>query len=111
MSNHHKEPNYMFIFYALAILTIVEVVLFKLPIAKILIAILLTGLALGKASLVAMYFMHLKFEKKTLALIAITPLLLCTLLVFALLPDHLSTPHKSATITVSQQSEKSEIHH
>jgi cytochrome c oxidase subunit 4 len=110
MANHHKEPNYMFIFYALAVLTAIEIGVFKLPIAKILIAILLVGLALSKAALVAMYFMHLRFEKRTLALIAITPLLLCVLLVFALLPDHISTPHKSAPATVSQQSE-SETHH
>lgn len=100
----------MFIFYALTVLTIIEVGVFKLPIAKVLIAILLVGLALSKASLVAMYFMHLKFERKTLALIAITPLLLCVLLVFALLPDHLATPHKSVTATTSQQETPVEHH-
>jgi hypothetical protein len=34
-----------------------------------------------------MYFMHLRFEKRTLALIALSPVALCVLLTFALLPD------------------------
>jgi len=44
-----------------------------------------------------MFFMHLKFEKATLALIAATPLILCTLLVFALLPDHNPKDHAPST--------------
>jgi cytochrome c oxidase subunit IV len=43
-----------------------------------------------------MYFMHLKFERVTLGLIAVTPLLLCVLLVFALMPDLTGTPHQTA---------------
>jgi hypothetical protein len=43
-----------------------------------------------------MYFMHLKFERTTLGLIAVTPLVLCVLLVFALLPDHTATPRQTA---------------
>jgi len=31
--------------------------------------------------------MHLKFETRTLGLVAVTPLLIATLLVFVLLPD------------------------
>jgi cytochrome c oxidase subunit IV len=54
------------------------------------------GLALSKASLVAMYYMHLKFERTTLGLIAVTPLLLCVLLVFALLPDHSAAPRQAS---------------
>jgi len=36
---------------------------------------------------VALFFMHLAVEKRTLAYIALTPAILCVLLVFALLPD------------------------
>jgi len=36
---------------------------------------------------VALFFMHLAVEKRTLAYIALTPAVLCVLLVFALLPD------------------------
>ena len=92
----HKQPNYIAIFWWLLALTIIEVGVIFMPIARVLIAILLVGLALSKAALVAMYFMHLKFERPTLGLIAMTPLLLCILLVFALLPDLSGTPQQAA---------------
>ena len=83
----HKHPNYMAIFWYLAILTVIELAVIYLPLAKFTIGVLLCALALGKAALVAMYFMHLKFEAKTLGWIAVTPLAIATLLVFVLLPD------------------------
>lgn len=84
----HPEPNYLGVIMVLAVLTAVEIAVVFMPLPKLIIGILLVGLALTKAIIVAMFFMHLKFEKKTLALIAATPLLLCALLMFALLPDH-----------------------
>jgi cytochrome c oxidase subunit 4 len=83
----HKHPNYMAIFWYLAILTVIELIVIYMPLAKFTIGVLLCSLALGKAALVAMYFMHLKFEAKTLGWIAVTPLAIATLLVFVLLPD------------------------
>ena len=86
--NGHKEhPKYMNIFYWLAALTAIEIAVAIPEYATVLKAILLIGLACGKAILVANYFMHLKFEKRTLAVIVITPFLICVLLVFALMPD------------------------
>ncbi len=58
----HKHPNYMTIFWWLAILTVIELAVIFLPLAKVTIGVLLVALALGKAALVAMYFMHLRFE-------------------------------------------------
>ena len=49
--------------------------------------ILLISLALSKAALVAMFFMHLRIEHRTLSLIAVTPLVLGALLVFLLSMD------------------------
>ena len=86
-TGEHKHPNYMAIFWYLAILTVVEIAVIYMPFAKFTIGVLLCALALGKASLVAMYFMHLKFETRTLGMVAVTPLLIATLLVFVLLPD------------------------
>ncbi|PYM96745.1 MAG: hypothetical protein DME04_00910 [Candidatus Rokuibacteriota bacterium] len=83
----HKHPNYMAIFWFLAILTVIEIALIYMPLAKFTIGVLLCALALGKAALVAMYFMHLRFETRTLGMIAIVPLLIATLLIFVLLPD------------------------
>jgi cytochrome c oxidase subunit 4 len=83
----HEEPNYMGVFLALFILTVVEVGVVFLPLAKLAIGAMLVIVAFVKAILVAAYFMHLKFENRTLAVIAATPIILCIGLLFALLPD------------------------
>ena len=87
MTEAHKQPNYIAIFWWLLALTILEVGVIFMPLSRMLIAILLVGMALSKASLVAMYFMHLKFERRTLGLIAVTPLAIAILLIFIILPD------------------------
>jgi cytochrome c oxidase subunit 4 len=84
---HDKHPNYMAIFWYLAILTVVEIAVIYLPFGKLTIGVLLCALAVTKAALVAMYFMHLRFETQTLGWIAVTPVAIATLLVFVLLPD------------------------
>ena len=93
----HAHPNYMMIFWWLLGLTIAELGAASIPvgpayphIAKVL---LLVGMALGKAALVGAYFMHLRFEKPTLSLIAITPLVICVFLLFMLFPDRLDKTH------------------
>jgi cytochrome c oxidase subunit IV len=98
MAGAHKHPNYMAIFWWLAILTVVEIGVVFLPFGKFVNGTLLCALALGKAALVAMYFMHLKFETRTLGLIAITPLVIATLLVFIILPDSFYVDHKTANV-------------
>lgn len=87
MATAHTEPNYIGVFWWLLALTIIEIAVIYMPIAKLIIVILLVGLALSKASLVALYFMHLKFERLTLGIIALTPLILCVFLILMLLPD------------------------
>ncbi|MFQ5802624.1 MAG: cytochrome C oxidase subunit IV family protein [Candidatus Methylomirabilales bacterium] len=98
MTAAHKTPNYMAIFWWLLVLTIMEIAVIYTPLVKMVIVILLVGLALSKASLVAMYFMHLRFEPRTLGVIALTPLILCVFLVFMLVPDLSAVPHKT-TVT------------
>jgi caa(3)-type oxidase subunit IV len=44
-------------------------------------------MAVSKAALVALYFMHLKFEVRTLGIIALTPMILCVFFLFMLMPD------------------------
>ena len=83
----HKHPNYMAIFWYLAVLTVVEIGVVFLPFGKFTNGVLLCALAVTKAAMVAMYFMHLRFETRTLGMIAVTPLAIATLLVFVLLPD------------------------
>ena len=83
----HKHPNYMAIFWWLAILTVIELAVVFMPFSKVTIAVLLCALALAKAGLVAAYFMHLRFETKTLTWIAVTPVVIAILLIFVLIPD------------------------
>jgi hypothetical protein len=40
--------------------------------------------------------MHLRFETRTLAYIALTPLAIAVLLLLVLIPDHRYMPHKTA---------------
>jgi cytochrome c oxidase subunit 4 len=98
MADSHAKhgPSYMTIFWYLAILTVVEIAVIFLPIAKTAIAVMLVSLASAKAAMVALYFMHLRLEVKTLGYIALTPVLIGTLLVLVLLPDSLRAPHQTA---------------
>ncbi len=87
MTTAHKEPNYMGVFWWLLALTVLEIAVIYMPVARMIIVILLVGFALSKAALVGLYFMHLRFERLTLSLIALTPLILCVFLILMLLPD------------------------
>jgi cytochrome c oxidase subunit 4 len=106
MSGTHQEPNYMAVFYSLAVLTALEIGVAYMRVLPLLVmGFLLIVLALTKAALVGMYFMHLKFEKRTLGIIAMTPLILCTLLIIALLPDLTGTRRHSEKVAVQVQEE------
>jgi cytochrome c oxidase subunit 4 len=83
----HAEPNYIAIWIYLALLTVLELGVAYAPIPKAAMIGGLIGLAFTKAVLVAMYFMHLRFERRTLAIIACIPILLITFLTIMLLPD------------------------
>jgi len=80
----HKHPPYLLIWVYLALLTAAELALaFELPIARNLKLVLLLGLAVWKALLVAMFFMHLKFERWNLRILFIIPLPLAAIFIFA----------------------------
>ncbi|MDE0033583.1 MAG: cytochrome C oxidase subunit IV family protein [Deltaproteobacteria bacterium] len=83
----HAEPNYLAVFGWLFVLTVIEVGVIFLPIPKLLIAASLVILAAVKASLVAIYFMHLKFERVVIWWIAVIPVILCVFLIFMLIPE------------------------
>jgi cytochrome c oxidase subunit IV len=82
----HAEPNYIAIFFYLAVLTMAELAVYAW-VPEIPKVAMLVALAWAKALLVAMYFMHLRFERRTLAVIALTPICLVTFLCFMLMPD------------------------
>lgn len=83
----HSHHNYIKIFVILSVLTVIEIGLTFLGLPKLLLAALLVFLAVWKAALVALHFMHLKIEKKTLTIVALVPFVLCVFLILMLLPD------------------------
>ena len=83
-----EKRRYLQVFGWLALLTALELGTVYLPIIKFVVVLILVILALTKAALVALYYMHLAVERRTLLTIAITPLILCAFLVFMLAPDH-----------------------
>ncbi|PON19327.1 hypothetical protein C2W62_03340 [Candidatus Entotheonella serta] len=95
MSEGH-HPAYGKIWWWLLILTILEVVAALYVVDPLSKGILLVGMALTKAILVALYFMHLRFETTTLLVIAFTPMIICAFLVFMLLPDLGAVVHQSS---------------
>jgi len=84
----HHTVNYYAIFAALVVLTIVTVLVafvrFSSEFVNLAISMLI---AATKATLVASFFMHLKFEGKLVRMIFFVPLVLCVLMIVALIPD------------------------
>jgi cytochrome c oxidase subunit 4 len=79
----HKKithPNYMGVWWWLLGLTVLEVAVLYLPIAKGYQILLLVFLAVTKALLVAMFFMHLKFERVMLIAAVLYPFALAIVL-------------------------------
>jgi len=78
----HQQPNYMAIFWWLFGLTVVEVSysVFTHP-PKVVLMTVLVGLAVIKATMVALFFMHLRFERKSLGIIFASTLILGLILV------------------------------
>jgi cytochrome c oxidase subunit 4 len=84
----HKHPNYVLIWVYLAVLTAVEVgVAFISHFSKTTLLIILLFLAIWKALLVALYFMHLKFERWNLRSIALIPIPLALILIIMVLQE------------------------
>jgi len=90
MATTHKHPPYILIWVYLAVLTAAELGLaFELPISRNMKLLLLMILAIWKALLVGMYFMHLKFEKWNLRLLAIVPIPLALIFIAAGMSEHI----------------------
>ena len=84
---HHAVPYYH-IFGILIALTIVTVLVafYRFPNELVNVLLALT-VASVKATFVARFFMHVKFEGKLIRLILLSPLVLCVILMAALIPD------------------------
>ena len=84
----HARPNYWAIWAYLLILTVVELGVAFLPWSKEVQIIILLGLAVWKAILVALFFMHLKWEGNRMRIFAIAPLPLTVIIVVAVLTEY-----------------------
>ena len=74
----------------LAVLTAAELGLaFELPISRNWKLVLLLFLAVWKAAMVGLYFMHLKFERWNLRVMALIPLPLAVIFILAGMSEHI----------------------
>ena len=92
MAEHEHSGNrlYLIVWFWLLAMTGVEIFLAyeKLPIHLML--GLLLGLSLVKAALIIAYFMHLRFEKRSMTLTLMPPLVICiVLMIIFSFPDGL----------------------
>ena len=71
-ADHRKD--YFRIFWVLLVLTLVEVAVSYTKLDKKLMSAIMIALALTKAAFVGLYYMHLKYEKRSLLWLAALPL-------------------------------------
>jgi len=85
----HAHPRYMLVWLWLALLTGAEVAIVGFTfLPKVWIVVMLLLMAAWKALLVALYFMHLRFEPGRVALLAASPLPLAVLLIMAVMMEY-----------------------
>ena len=92
-ADDHAEPNYWMVWLALAVLTVIELLVARVQGVRGFVIFSLCALALAKAALVAAYFMHLKFENSALILVVLSPLVLSGILYVGLVPDAITHIH------------------
>ena len=83
----HHDPPYMIIWAVLLIMTLAEVGFAFLSLPKVWLAIGLCVMAIWKAILVALYYMHLKWEPRRLWILVAAPLPLVVILITAVLTE------------------------
>ncbi len=85
------EPSifkrYAIIFIWLIAFTVIELIAVAMGLSRPVLVSVLVASALGKAILIALYFMHLKFENPWVWLLPGIPLLCAAFFVFGLFPD------------------------
>lgn len=96
---HSHDSTYIRVFVALLVFTILEYVYAMLTQSHFpALVIGLVTLAVTKAVLVALYFMHLKFEGRWVYLLLVPAGVLATALVAALVPDISLPPRDDRTL-------------
>ncbi len=89
-STPHKKPNYLGVFLFLALVTLIEVtVAANTP-------LVLIGLSFLKVILVALYYMHLKFESGIFSAIFLSPIPFVLMITVALIVALAPAPDNAA---------------
>ena len=86
-SAHAHSRPYGRIFLSLFVLTIFEIFIANLHFARPLIILMLVFLAFVKAALVAMFYMHLRFEKIFLTVTLVAPLIFTAIFILTIGSD------------------------
>ncbi len=79
-----KPRIYAGVFGALATATLIEVGIANMTIARATLTSAILAFASFKGLLIAMYYMHLRYERRSVAAFAIPPVILLLLLLFAM---------------------------
>ena len=87
METGGTEPRYMLIWVVLLVLTLAEVGYAFMELPKVWLAVGLIIMAVWKALLVALYYMHLRWEPQRLWVMALAPLPLAVILVLAIITE------------------------
>lgn len=80
-------PKYMLVFVGLFVLTMIELGVAFVGLSRMTTILVLIALAVYKAVLVALYYMHLRFEPMRLRIVVLAPVPLAIILVLAVLTE------------------------
>jgi cytochrome c oxidase subunit IV len=81
-AEQHRQPNYLGIFVALVVLTAIEIGVTYTSLPRIPV---LLPLAIAKAALVVLFYMHLRFDRRVFSVIFVIGILVGVSLILALL--------------------------
>jgi len=90
MSEHAHGPSYkdyIVVFSGLIVLTTMTILISYTGLSESMKMFVAFAIASVKVLLVALIFMHLRYEKSTIVIFAVTPILLAVLFILAISPD------------------------
>ena len=87
---HVQKRPYLWVFVVLAVLTAIEVGFASLVLDDTIRIFVLLLMAAAKAALVALFYMHLRYDHRLLAIIGGFPLLLVVIMIIILMVDRVT---------------------
>lgn len=87
MIGARTHPNYVLVWYWLLGLALASVLVSALPLSHTFTVVLVFAAATVKALLVALYYMHLRFERGLMYALVLVPLALFGILLLVLFPE------------------------